>query len=298
MNIMKPILILSIFLATSAMADESVNRRLDASNDDTVRIENIAGRITVEAWSRNEVQVIGTIADGVEEFIFERSSHGIEIIVKWPRGGRHHRHHIDDTDLDIKVPAGVDLEISGVSADIEITGTNGKIEAETVSGEVFVEAKSVANHLSTVSGDIELSGSAKDARIVLESVSGELVLRGVHGQVEANSISGDISLRDSRVFRMNGETISGDITIEAELEKNGVYHYEAINGDVEIITRGEPDATFDLSSFNGDIDNDYGPAPERTSKYAPGTELRFKSGNGSADVTINTLNGDIILDKR
>ena len=298
MKTMKTSILLSILITTPIMADESVNRSLDASDSDTVRIENIAGIISVEAWSRDEVRVIGTLADGVEEFIFERQGDRIDIIVEWPRGGRHSRHHIDDSDLDIKVPTGVALEISSVSADIEINGTNGEIDAESVSGEITVSALSKDNRLSTVSGDIELTGSANNSRLILESVSGELILRGVHGELESSSISGDISVRDSRIFQMTGETISGDLLLEFQLEKGGAYEFEAINGDIEIITKGEPNASFDLSSFNGDIENDYGPKPQRTSKYAPGTELLFESGDGGAEVTAITLNGDIILNKR
>ena len=299
MKIMKTNILLSILLAAPVMADESVNSRLDASNSDTVRIKNIAGSITVEAWSRDEVRVIGTIADGVEEFIFERQGDRIDIIVEWPRGGRHSRHHrIDDSELDIKVPAGVELQISSVSADIQITGTSGEIDAGSVSGEITVSALSKDNRLNTVSGDIELTGSANNSRLILESVSGELILRDVHGELESSSISGDISVRDSRIFQMTGDTISGDLILEFQLEKGGVYEYEAINGDIRIITKGEPNASFDLNSFNGDIENDYGPKPQRTSKYAPGIELQFESGNGSAEVTANTLNGDIILDER
>ena len=52
-------------------------------------------------------------------------------------------------------------------------------------------------------------------------------------------------------------------------------------------------AEFEVTSFNGEIRNCFGPKPVRTSEYAPGTELRFKEGQGTARVRIKTLNGDI-----
>ena len=57
--------------------------------------------------------------------------------------------------------------------------------------------------------------------------------------------------------------------------------------------QGPVGAEFDVSSFNGDIRNCFGPAPVRTSEYAPGRELRFREGAGTGRVRIKTLNGDI-----
>ena len=58
---------------------------------------------------------------------------------------------------------------------------------------------------------------------------------------------------------------------------------------------GPVGAEFDISSFNGDIRNCFGPDPVRTSEYAPGSELRFREGQGGARVRVKTLNGDISL---
>ena len=56
-------------------------------------------------------------------------------------------------------------------------------------------------------------------------------------------------------------------------------------------------ARFDIETFNGNIRNCFGPDSVRTSKYAPGRELKFTEGGGSGRVTINTLNGNLRLCK-
>jgi len=70
---------------------------------------------------------------------------------------------------------------------------------------------------------------------------------------------------------------------------------EAINGDLRLDILGKVDAEFDIETFNGSIDNSFGPDPVRTSRYAPGRELRFTHGEGNARIRIKTLNGGISL---
>jgi hypothetical protein len=50
-----------------------------------------------------------------------------------------------------------------------------------------------------------------------------------------------------------------------------------------------------LETFNGEIDSCFGPKAVRTSRYAPGSELKFTEGDGAGRVTIRTLNGDLRL---
>ena len=68
---------------------------------------------------------------------------------------------------------------------------------------------------------------------------------------------------------------------------------ESISGDVRLELVGAVNAEFDISSFNGEIRNCFGPKAVSTSEYAPGKELRFREGQGTAHVRIKTMNGDI-----
>jgi hypothetical protein len=55
------------------------------------------------------------------------------------------------------------------------------------------------------------------------------------------------------------------------------------------------DADFDVSTFSGRIVNALGPEAQRTSEYAPGYELHFSLGSGSADIDISSFSGDITI---
>ena len=73
-------------------------------------------------------------------------------------------------------------------------------------------------------------------------------------------------------------------------------HYD--NGELRLHLRGAIDAMFDVETFNGQIDNCFGPEPQRAREFAPGSELRFKEGDGSALVRVKTLNGGVEICKK
>ena len=106
-------------------------------------------------------------------------------------------------------------------------------------------------------------------------------------------MSGDITLGLGDTNRSRVRSTSGDLTMAALLAADGRLDAESISGDVRLELVGAVNAEFDISSFNGEIRNCFGPKAVSTSEYAPGKELRFREGQGSAHVRIKTLNGDI-----
>jgi DUF4097 and DUF4098 domain-containing protein YvlB len=108
-------------------------------------------------------------------------------------------------------------------------------------------------------------------------------------------VSGTISLGVGETTRSRLRSTSGDLAITGQLTPDARLDIESISGDVRVDLVGQGGAEFDVSSFNGEIRNCFGPKPERTDEYAPGRELRFREGTGSARVRVKTLNGDIGL---
>jgi len=270
---------------------ESVNESMDAAENGHVDIYNTAGSITVSGWSRNSVQVTGELGDDVEELVFERNGDDILIKVKVPRN---HGRDID-SDISVQVPKASSIDVSGVSADIEVDGVDGDQSLGTVSGDVNVEGVSGNIEASSVSGDVDVEGTARAANISTETVSGDLSVSGLSGEVDAESVSGEVIITGGSFDRAYFETVNGDLTFAAGLGKGGRLSAESVNGDVEIIFSNDVSASFDIETFNGDIDACFGPKPERTSRYAPGLELRFTRGDGDGRVDIETLNGGVTI---
>jgi DUF4097 and DUF4098 domain-containing protein YvlB len=277
-------------LVAPSLAQEEIDRTVQADADGQVVIKNTAGSIVVTGWDKREVQVTGTLGRDVDKFICERDGSRVRIEVKLPR---RHRGNVDDTDLVIHLPKGNEVEVSTVSADIEVNKVEGKLYLESVSGDVVAEGEPDEIEAETVSGRIELT--VESDQVEAESVSGDVELVNVHGEITVETVSGDAYIEGGTIRRFRSSSVSGELEFHGSLVKDGTYSFEGHSGDIRLYLPSDVDADFDVSTFSGDIDNEFGPYAERTSKFTPGKELRFTTGAGKARVRVETFSGDIEL---
>jgi DUF4097 and DUF4098 domain-containing protein YvlB len=286
-------LALVFVLGASVAYGDDVDEIMDAASDGIVVVSNVAGSVEVSGWSRNQVEVTGELGSRVEELIFERDGDEILVKVQVPRnnnGGI-------SSDLSIKIPVASSLQVNTVSADIDVSDVEGEQELQSVSGDVETEAHAADIELSSVSGDVEVQGDRQNIRARMNTVSGDVDADSLSGEIAAESVSGDIATINGSFERASLETVNGDITYRAALLDGGRLDIETINGTVDVEFDGDVSARFDIETFNGSIRNCFGPDSVRTSKYAPGRELKFTEGDGDGRVTINTLNGSLNLCK-
>lgn len=286
------LLCLTLFVAT-AFAAEPLNRRLEAAPKGVVTIDNTAGSVEVQGWSRNEVEVTGELGSDVEELVFEREGNTTTVRVRSDR----HRGDIA-SDLVVRVPAGSAVNVSGISTDIEISGVEGALRLNSISGDIDLQAFGADVDVETISGDVTIEGEGEENRTQAAAVSGDIEAENLAGEIDAASVSGDVAVVNSRFDRVQANSTSGDIVFHGALVGGGRMDAETINGEVDVEFQDDLSARFDIETFNGDIRNCFGPEPTRTSEYTPGYELRFVEGDGDARVTISTLNGDIRLCKK
>ena len=293
----KLFLIVATLLFAWPASAADINETLDADPKGLVEIFNTAGSVTVDGWSRNSVEVTGTLGNEVEDFIFERDGDEITVKVK-AKSGHHSGGRGSVSELMIRVPENSSLEIATISADIDVKGVQGEIEAHAISGDVDLETFAADVEVESVSGDIDVQGDGKDAVTELMSVSGDVSAEQLAGEVVLESVSGDVVLSGGSFEESAIETVNGDIVFQATLRKGGEIHIETVNGTVDADFIGDVSAEFEIETFNGRIRNCFGPKPERVSKYAPGYELSFTEGKGDGSVSIATLNGNLNLCKK
>jgi DUF4097 and DUF4098 domain-containing protein YvlB len=281
---------LAVLLAEAAAA-ERVDRRIGAAGDAIVTIQNTAGSVEIRGWSRNEVEVKGDLGRDVEELLLERDGKEVRIEVRAPRGNNVRI----GSDLEIRVPQGSSVEVSGVSIDIDIADVRGDLRLSAVSGDIDAEGSEGDIEIETVSGDVQVEGRGQEGDHRFNTVSGDIDVQNVSGDIAMESVSGDLLLVDGTFERVNLNTTSADVVFRAALAGSGRLEVETINGDLDINFSDEVSARFDIETFNGEIRNCFGPEPVRTSRYTPGSELKFTEGGGAGRVTIRTLNGDLRL---
>ncbi len=284
---------MACLLTATAFAEE-VDRTIDASSDGHVDVSNISGSVTVHGWTRDSVEVTGTLGRNVEELILERDGDKVLIKVKVPRrGGRG-----IESELRISVPQNSSLDVGAVSADIDVSDITGEQSLHTVSGDVTTEYAGADMTAESVSGDVEISGNNADGEVSASTVSGDVTLFRVSGKVEAESVSGDVVIDEGSFERAELGTVNGEVIFQGELRDDGKLSVETINGSVDIDFVGDVSARFSVDTFNGGINNCFGPKAERTSKYAPGWELEFSEGDGSGRVDVSTMNGRVSICKK
>lgn len=283
-------ILFGVLLATAARSAD-VDKTIDAAANGQVDISNIAGSIEVYGWSKNSVEVTGELGANVEELVLDRDGDRVTVKVKVPEDSS----SMISSDIVVRVPEGSSISVSGVSADIEVEDVLGKQGLHTVSGEITTQAAAADLEVASVSGDVEVEGDRKDTETKATTVSGDITLFGLSGEVQAEAVSGDVTIDEGSFDRVALKTVNGDPSFLAVLRKGGRLGAETVNGDVEIELGDNVSAVFDIDTFNGDIENCFGPAAQRTSKYAPGWELNFTQGAGEGSVTVSTMNGDIYI---
>jgi DUF4097 and DUF4098 domain-containing protein YvlB len=291
-------------LAPAAAAQTRIDQRRPADADGFVEIENAAGSIKVVGWSRNEVQVSGTLGSRAEglDFVSRGRSTRIQVDVR----GNPHR---VSSDLEVRVPAASRIQIESSSAAIDVREVSGRVKAESVSGSVTIAGRLEEVDVESVSGAIAISGPAK--RVRASGTNASVTIRGVSGILEAESVNGALEVSGGSFQEARLETVNGVLRFDGDLPVGATLDVETVNGSIELRLPANVGADFTISSYGGDIDSDFevklGPGPVRTRRERDrhdrhdddhSKELRFTTGGGGAKVGITTLNGRIALRKR
>jgi hypothetical protein len=278
-------------IAAPATAQQNITKRASVAPDATVEVSNVQGSVKIAAWDKNEVELVALLESDRDELDFEASPRMVRIEVDRPDG----RYGRDDSEarLTLRVPQGARVIADTVSADITVTGVRGEQELESVSGTIGTQAYDAPVKASSVSGDVTVTGSGGKAAVRTDNVSGTSTVTGVRGSLEGEVVSGEIHATIAAADRIELSSVSGDITVNAELTPTARVEMESVSGVLTFKVKPPVNADFDIESFSGDIENCFGPKARSTSRYTPGSELNFTQGNGGARVELQTLSGEI-----
>lgn len=277
---------LAVVLMALPVTAEEVDRSIELDPDGTVSLECFSGAVQILGWDRDEVRITGTLGRDVERLDVDGSRRrvDIEVEVRERRSG-------NGTDLTLRVPRTARIEVETVSADVRAADLDGELGIESVSGRIVVADRPSRLQVETVSGGVEVAHAPPRSEI--SSVSGACDIAHAEGHLEAATVSGDITIQSGVLDGADVETVSGTIRCEAELSGRGGYDLGTLSGTVLLVVPAGIIADFDLSTFSGSISSQLGPAPQRTSRFTPGTELQFTTGAGGPRISIESFSGSI-----
>lgn len=274
-----------------ASASRTVSESHPLAAGGEVSVESLAGSLTIEGWDGAEVQISGTLGDGVKDLEVQSDEDGISIEVKYDED--FHGRQRDTTDLTIRVPRSAGLSVETVSAGISVSGMRGAVELESVSGAIVVADAPSSLEVESVSGKVTVDTAPDGAE--LASVSGSIRVGNALGRLDAGNVSGSILVEGGTLAGGDFETVSGAITCNAVPGARGDIDMETMSGTITLRVDADAAASFSLETFSGTISNQIGPEAQRTSRYTPEKELRFNTGAGGPSISLSSFSGSIKL---
>jgi DUF4097 and DUF4098 domain-containing protein YvlB len=172
-------------------------------------------------------------------------------------------------EIQVEVPHGATVLVETASAEVEASDLDGTKRFRTASGELRLARFAGALEAETVSGDIDLDGQAPL----------ELLMK---------SISGDVRVRVPKLKRLDMGTTSGDLWLDAELAGDGPFAIRSISGDATIVGRTgfKVEAETITGDLSSELEHKRESMPGRKVLIVgrPGPTLAFRSVSGDLQI--------------
>lgn len=179
-----------------------------------LKIKNTNGRILVEGWDKNEIQIDAVVKDSPMQRIeieATQDSQGMSIEVRYPKQYRGStfsgfiqwnwdrlKKGVLQCDLTLHVPRKLQGSFTNVNGPITLTNLEGSIQL--VSGNGDLEVRNIKGTMkgTTINGSIAVSEA--EANVEIETTNGLIRLDRVSGSIRANTVNGSIE-----ALQLNGK---------------------------------------------------------------------------------------------
>lgn len=168
------------------------------------------------------------------------------------------------------------------------------VELGVVSADAVVSGIAAPTTVKSVSGEVTLDGVRAD--ITAQTVSGDLESRGLSGALHFTTVSGDLTVVDGSSGRVRAETVSGQVTLDLDVPRDGSIELKSVSGDLTLRLPETAGLQVEVKTMSGDLDSAFGAV---TSERKPGRAvLRGQVGDGSGRLRAKTVSGDVTLLRR
>jgi DUF4097 and DUF4098 domain-containing protein YvlB len=222
----------------SANVTETVRETYPLAANGSVRVENVNGRVVIEAWDRNEVSLVAEKsapdADDLQRMhvVVDAKPDVFAVKTEYDKQHLFSNNNRGEVSYHLKVPAGATLtNVSVVNSDIEVRGITTRVDLYTVNGKIEATGLAAGGRFDTVNGSITVSFDHLAADVSLNTVNGSCRLR----------VPKDAGF-DLRASSLNGST---SCELPVTLERSGHHQLRGVVGG------GGPEVT--MRSVNGSL---------------------------------------------
>lgn len=303
----------------SAAQPGRVDARTPAAANATVEVA-VRGTVRVTGWSRNEVHVTGT-TDAGDRLVLEGSGRSVAVRLRGERGRG------GTANIEVRVPAGSSVEVSGGSGAIHVSGVTGavetnsqggpitvtgaprRIEVNAAGGPVTIDARTGSLEISALGGPVRVSGAVRERTeinavggpvdvlgsvndIEVNSMGGPVRVVDAGGRVEISAVSGNVEVRGSRL-RGSVQNVSGNVTVTSTGPLAGALSLDSHSGNVELRLPAGASATVNLTTFSGRFISEVGGQTRREGER----DRQIVVGAGGPSVSVTTFSGNVKLSR-
>lgn len=252
---MRPQLVLSTLTLTTLLAlsacsggsrshnfHETVEKSVALNADGRFRVENINGTIRIDAWDRNEVQIVAEKSASSEaaladiEVEIRGEGDRVDVHTRLPKSGWLFGGEGGSVSYEIIAPEGARVTAITVNGQVRIEGIAGQVEAKSVNGKIEIIDAAGAVESSTVNGSVDVSYIA-------------LPDRGSHGMTTVNG-SVSLALPESAAGHFEVNTVNGGISSDFPLEvtEKKFGNFRSVSDSI-----GEGGGNFKIKTVNGQV---------------------------------------------
>jgi hypothetical protein len=247
-----------------------------------VEVDDCSGDVIVRTWDRDAVRVQArhTSRTRVRANLVGNQ---LRIDVGADRGP-------GSADLDLSVPAWINLRVDGNNCFVEVAGVSGAVSVKTVEGDIALTGLSGTVDAESVEGKITLDGGR--GRVQLSTVEGAIAVSKAGGEIVAESVDGDITLTETQASAIEISTVDGDIQYSGALLATGRYLFTTHDGDVTLAIPDNASATFSVRT-SGDSRVESTLPLKQGSGGRRGQRTTYTLGGGAAQVDIEAFDGTV-----
>ncbi len=236
-------------LSAQSGARSPVHRGMGVSPGVSLRVFVPAGRVRIAVWSRDSIDVTGTIGPTASVFgggNRDYAKFGVEPL----RAGDT---QLAEADWVVTVPLRAHAWVKMTAGAIETDGTQGEVELYAVGGSITVRRASGNTSVESIDAAVSIEDSRGDLRV--RGGKAKLSLRDVSGTASVTSVSGNVDVLGSTAPAGRIETIGGNILLDVRQLRGTALDLQTHGGSVTAVVDAAAVPLFDLVSRTGVVTN-------------------------------------------
>jgi hypothetical protein len=272
-------------------SQQKIDVRRAVTRDVYVRLNGAFSSLKVTGWQKDSVVMTGSLP---KEAKFSPAlgneamgpATGVKFYVEGPMSTN------ASGSLELFVPAGSTVWAKSGSATIDVTGITGGLDLNIVGGAITVAGNPRELNIESMDGTVTVNGSPNWMRA--KTASGDVTLRGSCSDLGVTTVSGMVNIRDGRFERTRVESVTGNVTFAAYMDRAGSLLVDTHSGSIDLYI-GKMSLDIDATTITGTISNSVTARRPTPGRDGRGEELTLALGTGDARATLRSFKGNIRL---